>query len=215
MLFQRTDRLHQCSFEVIADTHNLSGRLHLSGQCSLGTDKFIKRKSRNLYDAIIQHRLETCVSLLSYRILDLIQCITQCNLCSYLRDRITGRLGSQCRRTAHTRVYFDDTIFKCGRVQCILYITSSGDIQFADDVQRRSTQHLVFFIAQSLGRCHYNTVSGMHSYRVNIFHITYGDAVSVGIPHYFILDFFPAGNTTLYQNLSHTGKSQTIFQDFL
>ena len=32
MLLQRTDRLHQASLKVVADTHHLTGSFHLSGQ---------------------------------------------------------------------------------------------------------------------------------------------------------------------------------------
>ena len=36
---------------------------------------------------------------------------------------------------------------------------------------------------------------------------TYGDAVACAVTHYFVLDLFPACNTTLYQYLSHTGQT--------
>ncbi len=32
---------------------------------------------------------------------------------------------------------------------------------------------------QCLRRCYYDTVSGMHTYRVDVFHVTYGDAVAL------------------------------------
>ena len=55
----------------------------------------------------------------------------------------------------------------------------------------------------------------MDTNRVNIFHITYGNAVSRTVPHYLILDFLPACDTALYQNLTHSGKSESVFQNFL
>ena len=77
MLLQRTDCFHQSSFKVIADTHNLSGCFHLSRQSSLCTDKLIKWKTRNLYNTVIQHWLETCIGLPGDCILDLIQMYIQ------------------------------------------------------------------------------------------------------------------------------------------
>ena len=53
MLFQRTDGFHQGSLEVVTDTHDLSGGLHLSGKISLGCQKLIKGQARNLYHAVV------------------------------------------------------------------------------------------------------------------------------------------------------------------
>ena len=53
MLLQRTDCLHKGTLEVIADAHHFAGCLHLGGQCSLGGDKFIKGKPRQLDHTII------------------------------------------------------------------------------------------------------------------------------------------------------------------
>ena len=53
----------------------------------------------------------------------------------------------------------------------------------------------------------------MYTNRIQVFHITNGDAVACTVTHYFVLDFFPSGDTSLYQNLAYTGKTQTIFQD--
>lgn len=47
------------------------------------------------------------------------------------------------------------------------------------------------------------------------FHVTYGNTVSCTVAHNFVLDFFPAADTSFYQNLSDTGKTQTVFQNAL
>ena len=210
MLLQGTDRFHQRALKAVADTHNLTGCLHLCGQRTFRADKLIEWKTRKFYDTVVQHRLKACVSLACDGIRDLIQSISQSDLCRYLCDRVSGRLGSQRGRTADTRVYLDDAVFKAVRIQCVLHVTSSGDAQLGDNVQRRSTQHLVLLVTQGLGWSHYDTVSGVNADRVNVFHITYGDAVSCTVAHYFILDFFPSGDAALYQNLANTGETQTV-----
>ena len=53
----------------------------------------------------------------------------------------------------------------------------------------------------------------MDTNRVNVLHVADSDAVSCAVTHYLILDFFPACDTALYQNLSNTGKTKTILQD--
>ena len=47
----------------------------------------------------------------------------------------------------------------------------------------------------------------MYTYRVQVFHITYGNAVTIAVTHYFVLDLFPTRDTTLYQYLSYTGQT--------
>ena len=139
MLLQGTDSLHQCSLEVIADTHNLTGCLHLCGQSTFCSDKFIERQSGDLYYTVVQCRLEAGIGLVGNGIFDFIQSKAQCDLRCYLCDRITGRLTCQCGRTADTGVNLDNTIFKAGGMQCKLYVTSTGDLQFVDDLQSGST----------------------------------------------------------------------------
>ena len=213
MLFQRTNCLHQSTLEVIADTHNLSSCLHLCCQCSLGTDKLIKWKSWNLNNAVIQHWFKAGIRFSCDCIWNFIQRISQRNLRSDLRDRISGCLRSQCRRTAYTRIYLNHAILKAFRIQCILYVTSTCNVQLADDVQRRSTQHLVLFVSKCLRRSYYDTVSCMHTNRINIFHITYGNAIACAVTHDLVLNFLPSGDATLYQNLSHTRKTKSVFQN--
>ena len=213
MLLQRTDGFHKATLKAVTDTHDLSGRFHLCGQCSFCADEFIKWQTRHLNDTIVQHRLKACHSLSGNCIFDLIQCISDGNLCSHLCNRITSCLRSQCRRTAYTRVYLDHTVLKALRMKSKLYVTSSGDLQLTDDIQCRSTEHLIFFIPQSLGRCYNDTVTGMHADRVDIFHVADGDHISCSVTHYLVLDLFPACDTTLNQNLTYTGQTKSICKD--
>ena len=53
----------------------------------------------------------------------------------------------------------------------------------------------------------------MYTDRIDIFHITYGDAVSCGITHYFVLDLFPARDAALYQYFSDTAQTQSVGKD--
>ena len=204
VLLQGADGFHQGSFEVVADAHDLAGCFHLRGQCSLGTDKFIERQTRNLDNTVVQHWLKTCIRFACDGIFDLIQCVAQCDLCGNFCDRVAGCFGCQCGGTGYTRVYFDHAVFDAFRVQGVLYVASAGDVQLADDVQGGGTQHLIFFIAKGLGRCYDDTVSGVHADRVDVFHVADGDAVAGTIPHDFVLDLFPSGDAAFYQNLSYS-----------
>ena len=100
-------------------------------------------------------------------------------------------------------------------MKCKLYVTSTGHSQLADNLECRRTKHLVLLIGQGLGWCHNDTVTGMNTNRIQVLHITYGNAISVAVTHYLILDLFPSGNTSLHKNLTHTRKTKTIGKNLL
>ena len=68
MLFQRAERFHQGALKIITNAHDLSGSFHLCRQRPFCLKKFIKRKSRNLNDAVVKRRLKTGIRLLCNRI---------------------------------------------------------------------------------------------------------------------------------------------------
>ena len=204
MLFQRTDGFHEGTFEVVADTHNFTGCFHLSCQSSLCSNKFIKRKSRDLNYTVVKHRLETCICFSCNSVRNLIQCIAQSNLCSNFSNRITCSFTCQCGRTTYTRVYLNNTVFKTLRMKSVLYVTSACDSKLCDNIQRRSTKHLVFFVSQCLGRSNYDGVTGMYTNRVNIFHVADCDTVACAVTHNFVFDFFPSCDAAFYQNFSYS-----------
>ena len=213
MLFQGTDGLHQRSFKIITDAHYLSGCLHLRGQRSLSSDKLIKGKTGKLHHTVIQRRFKACIGLARNGIFDLIKGIAKGNLGSHLGNGVARCLTCQCRRTAYSWIYFDHTIFKAGRVQRKLYVTASCYIQLIDNIKSRGTQHLIFLVRQSLGRRYNDTVSCMDAYGINILHVADSDTVPCTVAHHFIFDLLPSCNAPLHQNLAHSGKSQTVFQN--
>ncbi len=212
MLLQRTNRLHQGPFKILADAHDLSCGLHLGSQCTLCRNKFVKGKPWQLDNTVIQRRFKTGVGLARNGIFDLIQRIAKGNFSRHFCDGISRCLAGKRGRTADPGIDFDHTVFKTGRMQCELYITPSCNFQLTDNIQRRAAQHLIFFISQRLRGCYDDTVSRMYTHRVDIFHITYGNAVTGTVPHDLILDLFPARDTALHEYLSHSGKPQTIGQ---
>ena len=160
-------------------------------QCTVRQIEFFEWPAWKLSYHIIKSRLETCFSFTCYSISNLIQCHAYCDFCRYLRNWITSCFRCQCRGTGYTRVYFDNDIFITIWIQSVLYVTTTFDFQIANDVHRCSTQHLVLNIVQCLTWCHYDGVPCMYANRIDIFHVTYDDAVICTIAHYFIFNFFP------------------------
>ena len=77
-----------------------------------------------------------------------------------------------------------------------------------------STQHLILFISQGLGRCYDNTVSGVNADRVDVLHVADGDAVSYAVPHYLVLSisFHPAIHLSTSTS-ADTGKTESVRED--
>ena len=150
MLLERADRLHQSAFKRGADCHDLACRLHLCRQGSLGGDEFVERQPRHLDNAVVERGLKGRVCFAGNGVSDLIQRKSERDFGRNLRDRIAGRLGSQRGRTGHTRVYLNNTVFKACRMKRELHVTAARDLQLVDDVERRSTQHLIFLVGERL-----------------------------------------------------------------
>ena len=207
MLFKWTYSLHKTTLEVIRYTHNLTSSLHLCCKCSLCRDKLIKWKSRYLNYTVVKCWLETCICLSCNCVLNLIKCITKCNLSCNLGNRITCSLRSKCWRTAYTRVNLNNAVFKAVWMKCILYVTSTCNTKLIYNVKCRCSKHLIFFIWKCLWRSNYNTITCMYTNWIDILHITYSYACSVAVTHYLIFDFLPARYTSFNKNFTNSWKS--------
>src|SRR5437867_8066652 len=75
-----------------------------------------------------------------------------------------------------------------------------------NDADGNLAKEVIFTIAQSLTRGDYDTFPGMDAHRIEIFHVTDGDTVIVGVTHDLVFDFLPAFEELLNKNLSPMGK---------
>ena len=210
MLLQRADGFHQRPLEVGADAHDLTGGFHLGAQRPLGRQEFVEGQTGHFYHTVVQHGLKAGKGLFRDGVWNLVQMIAQGDLGRHLGDGVAGGLTCQRGRTADTGIHLDDAVLKAGGMQGKLYVTAAGDVQLADDIQRRASQHLVLLIPQRLRRRRHDAVTGMYAHRIQIFHITNGNACAVGVPHHLILDFLPARNAALHQDLAHTAQPQAV-----
>ena len=55
----------------------------------------------------------------------------------------------------------------------------------------------------------------MHAHGIDVFHVADRDTVSGAVAHHLVLDFLPAGDAALHQNLAHAGKTQAVCQNLL
>ena len=206
--FQRTDGLEQTFFHRPADTHRLSRRLHLRAEGIIRIGKLIKRKTGHFRHHIIQSRFKSCRGI---RDLYFIQRHTDTDLCRYPGNRISAGLRCQRRGPGNSRIDLNQIILKGIRVQGKLYITAAFDFEGADNFQRAVPEHMILLIGQGLGRAHNDRISGMNTYRIQIFHITDRDRGIVAVPHHFIFNFFITFNTFFNQHLLYRRKGQRLF----
>ncbi|MNZ65189.1 hypothetical protein D3C78_833760 [compost metagenome] len=144
--FQGTNRFMNRLFKSTADRHYFACRFHLRTQLTVRMNELVERPAWNFTYNIVKCRLKACIGLSGNRIDDFIQRVTHRDFGSHFGNRISSCFGRQSRGTADTRVYFDYIILITLRIKCELYVTSTLNIQGANDFERSRAQHLVFAI---------------------------------------------------------------------
>ena len=82
-----------------------------------------------------------------------------------------------------------------------------------DDLDGQCTQLMVFRIGQCLRGSNHDRLARMDAQRVEVLHVTHGDAVVVAVAHYLIFDFLPALQTLLHQHLR--GERESLLGQFI
>mmetsp|Transcript_29498 Transcript_29498/g.41286 ORF Transcript_29498/g.41286 Transcript_29498/m.41286 type:complete len:562 (+) Transcript_29498:2575-4260(+) len=77
----------------------------------------------------------------------------------------------------------------------------------ADNVDGCCTEHMIFFIRQSLGRRHDDTVTSVNSQRIKVLHVTDGDTVVLRVAYNFVFNFLPSLHTPFNEDLRRNRKS--------
>ena len=210
---QRAGGLEDCSLEMAVNAHDLARSLHLRTERTVSIDKLVERPAREFDDTVIKCRLEAGFRLLGNCVGDLIERIADGNLGRNLGNRIAGSLGSQCRRTADTRVDLNDIVAVAVRIQCILRIAAALDAKLADNAQAGAAEHLIFMVRQRLRRSHNDGIARVYTNRIEVLHVADRDAVIIAITHDLILDLFPAGHTALDEHLANHGVVEALDDD--
>ena len=82
-----------------------------------------------------------------------------------------------------------------------LHVAAAFDFQASDDGKGCIPQHLILTVGQGLGWRDDDTVTGMYTNRIQIFHTADDDAVILAVSDNLILHFFPARYRLFQQNL--------------
>ena len=79
----------------------------------------------------------------------------------------------------------------------------------AHDADSDLAELVVFVIRQRLRGSDDDTLTGMDTERVEVLHITDGDTVVVAVTYDLVLDFLPAFEALLYEDLRGEGEGLT------
>ena len=200
-LLKRAQRLHESRLEGPLDGHHLARAGHLRAQVACAAGELVERPAGDLYDAVVEGRLEGGEGAAGDRVADLVQPLPDRDLGRGPGDRVAGGFGGQRRRPRDPRVDLDHVVGAAPGVQRELHVAAALDAQRADDAQRRGAQHLVVAVGERLGGCDHDRVARVHPHGVEVLHVADGDAGVGGVPHHLVLDLLPAPQRALDQHL--------------
>ena len=205
---QRTHRLLEGFFIVLADAHNLADRTHLCAQLVFDALELFKCPACKLHYHIVAARnvFIQCAVLAAG---DLGQGQSGSQHSGYQCDRETGRLGRQRGRTGGTRVDLDhDDTIGLGIV-CKLHVGTADHLDLIYDPVCLLLQTLLQVFRNGQHRCGTEGITGMYAHRIHVLDEADRDHLTFLITYHFQFQLFPAGYTLFYQYLSYRRCLQT------
>ena len=202
------DRLHNAHLKAGGNGHDLAGGLHLGAQLPAGAVELVKGPLGELHHHVIHRRLKARASLASDVVGDLVEIVAQGDLGGDFGDGVAGCLAGQRRGAGDTGVHFDDGVLKAVGIESKLAVAAADDAEGGDDIQRGLAEHLILLVRQGEGGGNHNGVAGVDAHGVEVLHAAHGNDVAGAVAHGFKLNFFPALDIPLHQNLGDGGHVQ-------
>ena len=209
-LFESTKRLGERGLESSFDRHHFTSRLHLGAEHPVCGGKLVERPARDLHNAIVERRFEGGARLAGDGVGNFVQHLSGGDLCRHPRDRIAGRLRSECRRPAHARIDFDHVVGIRTRIKGKLDIAAALDAKRPNDAKRSRAEHLDLAVGEGLTGRDHDAVPGMHPHGVDVLHIANRNTGVVRVAHDFVLDFLPPAQRPFDQHLANRAGSQAF-----
>ena len=199
---ERSDRLLKALLEGPANRHRLPDRFHLRRQLRIGEREFLEGEARNLRHDVVDRRLEGRRGLPGDVVLDLVERVSDGQLCGHLGDRETRRLRSERRGAGDARIHLDHDQRTVLGVHTELHVRTAGiDPDLPHDRDRSVAHLLILAIRQGLGRRDGDRVTRVYAHRVEIFDRADDHDIVGAIAHHLELVFLPPEHRLLDQNL--------------
>ena len=203
--FQRADSFLKGFLEGSADAHNFADRAHLRAQLIIHPLKLFKGPAGKFDNYVI-----SAGDVLIERSVLPARKVAQRKSCrqfgGYKRDGETGCLGGKRRRTGGAGIDFDDNQPVGDRIVGKLYVGAPDDANVADN----PVSLFLHPILQIPGNCQHRsrteTVSGVNSDRIYIFNKADSNHAVIFIADDFQLEFLPAEDRFLNQDLMDEGS---------
>ncbi|GKT45601.1 LOW QUALITY PROTEIN: uncharacterized protein ColSpa_05782 [Colletotrichum spaethianum] len=196
-----TDGLLNGFLEASADAHDLTNTLHGRAQLSGNTGELLQVPTGHLDDNVVERGLEAGASGLGDAVGNVLEGDAETELGSDEGQGVSSSLGSKGRGSGQSGVDLDNAVLPGEGVQGILNVALSDNAQVADNVDSRSTKHVVVFVRQGLRGSNNDGVTSVNTERVKVLHIAHRDAVVLGITNDLVLNLLPALHTALDEHL--------------
>ena len=208
--FQRTDGLQEAFLQGSADAHDLAGGLHLGAQGVFRGGKLVEGEPGELGDYVVQAGLESGGGVGD---LDILQSHAHGDLGGDPGNGVAGGLGGQGGGAGNSGVDLDEVIFGRVGVQSELHVAAAFDFQLPNDLDGGVIEHSQIMVRKGHDGGHYERVSGVDTYGIDVLHAADGDGVVVGVPHDLKLDFLVALDGLLNQHLMDGGEVEGVETD--
>ncbi len=208
--FRAAHGFHYRHFEARADCHDLTRGFHSRAQLSLCVQEFIERPFGELYDHIVERRLETSIGFARNVVFNLVESVSQRDFSRDLGYGITRRLRGKRGRARNPRIDLYYRILERIGVERKLTVTAALYFKLGNDIERRRPQHLIFLVRKRDGRRNYNRIARMNSDGVEVFHRAHGEHVALAVAQNLEFDFLPAAYILFDKHLSYGRKHKPV-----
>src|SRR5699024_9299372 len=206
---QRAHDLVQAGDVVAADGHGLTDGLHRGGEGVVSPWELLEGEARGLDDDIVQGRLKGGRGDLGDVVADLVERVADRQLRSELRDREAGGLGRERRGTGDARVHLDRDDPAVLGVDSELDVAATGlHADLAKNGDALVAHDLELAVRQGHGRGDGDGVAGVDAQGVDVLDGCDDDYVVLRIAHQLELEFLPAEDGLLDQDVGLRGRGE-------
>ena len=191
--------------EGAADGHDFAHGLHGGTDFAADAHELRQVPARYLADEVVQ-RGSHIGGIGRAHLANLVEGVTQGNLGGHEGQGIARGLAGQCGRTAEAGVDLDDAVVIGLGVEGVLDVALAHDAQVADTPAAEGLQLLHLLLRQRTGGSHHDALAGVYAQRVEVLHRSHGETMVVGVADNLELNFLPALQALLHQDLLGEGE---------
>jgi len=198
---EHAERLLEHLREGAADGHHFPDALHLAADARSGLLELAEVPAGRLEHQVVERRLEERLGDARDGVLQVRKGVPEPEFRRHVGEGISGRLAGERRRTGEPGVHLDDPVVHSRRAQRELHVALAHDAEVLDRPDRDRAQELVLLVVQRLRRRHHQGLPGVDPHRIHVFHVADRDAVVLPVAHHLVLDFLPAAEGLLDEDL--------------